>query len=233
MRKGEDDERNNSFFTTITSQLLSTFLIMNSNNKDSSPSSNPESSKGKKPLSDVTNTVLSTSPPRGSASPTVAGPSRPPAMLSRPLPMARQAPRTSTSAEPFSIDTYRSEMMQEWRRATAILNDLGLQLSDQHLDPQLRDHFVHHYEYERDRERGFFAELRRLTVPAPGPPLHADPNLVSINSSYNATLAAHKDAWETYNASHQAAWLSHQETLRASAAAYREAVAKWELTLTK
>ncbi|KAF9128221.1 hypothetical protein BG015_004375, partial [Linnemannia schmuckeri] len=170
---------------------------MSTNNKDSSPSSSsPDSSKGKKPLHDITNTVLSPSSPRSSASPTVAGSSRPSAPLSLPLPLARQV-RPPAPAEPFNIDTYRSEVMQEWRREVAALKDLEPRLSEPHLDPQLRVDYTRYYEQVLERERGFFAELRRLTVPAPGPPLHADPNLVAINSSYSATLAAHKNAWET------------------------------------
>ena len=74
----------------------------------------------------------------------------------------------------------------------------------------------------------FFAELSRLTVPAPGPPLHACPNLVAIQDAWRANQAANDAAWNTYNTTQQAAWRSFQEAQRASSDAYSKAMKMWE-----
>jgi hypothetical protein len=83
---------------------------------------------------------FSSSPPRGSASLAIAGPSRPSAAPSIPLPMTKQA-RPTTSAEPFSVDTYRSEVIQRGPGAIVVVDSLECQLCDPQLSPELRADF--------------------------------------------------------------------------------------------
>ncbi|KAF9123843.1 hypothetical protein BG015_005235 [Linnemannia schmuckeri] len=208
---------------------------MNTNSNNNVPfpsSSSPTSSKGKKPLSDITNTVLSASPPRNSASSTVAGSSRPSAQPATPI--VKQAPLVSKDVphepapvEPFHIDTYRSDVWQQWRRMVAALNDLTPHLSNQYLAPEAYERYYRHYEQVLDRERTLFAELTRLTVPTPGPPVQEDPNLVAIHTAWSVNTTAHQAAWSTYNSTQQAAWSSYQESQRQSWVAYREALSAW------
>ncbi|KAF9114929.1 hypothetical protein BGX30_006445, partial [Mortierella sp. GBA39] len=175
----------------------------NINNDCSTPaSSSLTPSKGKKSLADITNTVSSSSPLRGLASPAVAGSPRPSAPLPVPLSMVQQVllvskdgPHDAAFVEPFHIDAYWSDVWQQWRRALKVLNDLEPQLANQYLAPKVHSHYYWYYEQARDRERTLFTELSRLTVPPPGPPLEADPNLVAIHTVWGATDAAHQAAW--------------------------------------
>ncbi|KAG9067530.1 hypothetical protein KI688_012313 [Linnemannia hyalina] len=194
--------------------------------------------KDEKPLNDITNTVLSSSPPRGSASPTVAGSPRLPAPLATPMIkkvsfVSEDSPHASAPAEPYHIDTYRFDMWQQWRRAVKVLNDLEPQLSNQYLVPEVHSQYYHHYERVCERERVFFAELSRLTVPSPGPPLHACPNLLAIQADRRDTQAAIDAAWNAFNTTQLAAWRSFQESQRASSDAYSKATEMWERQLKK
>ena len=199
-------------------------MSTNTKNDSSSPSSSPTSSKGKKPLSDITNTVLSSSPPRGAASPSVAGSSRssaplpallPSAPLPAPLPVANEVPLgyengpyDSALADSVHRNAVQTLVLQEWRRTVQLLNDLEPQLSNQYLAPERHMEYRKHYEQLRVRERSLSVELSRVTSSAP------DPDLAMIHS-----------AWHTYNMTQQAAFVSYQETQRAGYDTYRAAMA--------
>jgi len=148
--------------------------------------------------------------------------------------------RSPGPVEPFNVETHRSMLSQQWRRDVATLNDLEENLHSPSLDPLLRAHYTVHYEFVQERARTFFVELCRLTVPAPGPPLHADPNLLAIQAGLKASHESATAAWDSFNATQasyagtlRAAYVSYQETLRASTDAYREAIAVWERQMQK
>lgn len=137
------------------------------------------------------------------------------------------------TAESFNIETYRSEVSQQWRRALAAMAELEPRLHDPDLSSALRVEYNRYYEQVCERERVFFAELSRLTVPSPGPPLHACPNLVAIQAARRDTQAANDAAWNAFNTTQLAAWRSFQELQRASSDAYSKAMEMWERQLKK
>lgn len=131
-------------------------------------------------------------------------------------------------------------LSQQWRRDVATLNDLEENLHNPSLDPMLRAHYTVYYESVQERERTCFAELCRLTVPAPGPPLHADPNLLALQAVFKASHESITAAWDSFSATQssyagilKAAYVTYQETLRANTDAYREAIAVWERQMQK
>lgn len=148
--------------------------------------------------------------------------------------------RSPGPGEPFNVEAHRSILSQQWRKDVATLNDLEGNLHDPSLDPTLRAHYTVHYEFVQERARTYFAELCRLTVPAPGPPLHADPNLLAIQAVFRASHESVTAAWDSFSATQnsyagilKAAYVSYQETLRANTDAYREAIAVWERQMQK
>lgn len=179
--------------TLFHSYILLIMNNSNNNNNYSSPSSSsPASSKGKKPLNDITNTVLSSSPSRSSASSPVVGSSQPSA--SPVVPTGKPTgyippgvPRELLSAAPFTLEAYRSEVWLQWRNTLRILEALQPDLSNPSLSPEAHASCRQYHDIVCARERSWFAELSRLT---PSVPLPEDPNLMAIHSVFREALAA-------------------------------------------
>ena len=69
--------------------------------------------------------------------------------------MAKQV-RPPALAEPFNIETYQSEVLQQWRRAVAAMTELEPKLYNQDLTSALRADYSRYYERMCERERVFF-----------------------------------------------------------------------------